>query len=145
MWIGVRPARKAVLISLSSAELIAGCGIRGDHYETRHNGARQVTLIAGEDIAAISSFMGQETIAPGLLRRNFVTRGINLAAMKGRCLRIGGTVLEVSGDCAPCSRMEENLGVGGYNAVRGRGGVTARILIGGTVSIGDAVTVVYVT
>ena len=142
MWIGVRPVRKAALISSTSAELIAERGIQGDHYETRQNGARQVTLIASEDIAAIASFIGQETVAPELLRRNFVTRGINLAALKGRSLRIGDAVLEVSGDCAPCSRMEDNLGVGGYNAVRGRGGLTARILTGGTVYIGDAISVV---
>lgn len=142
MWIGVRPERKAELIRSTSAELIAEYGIRGDHYETRHNGARQVTLIASEDIAAIASFIGRETVAPELLRRNFVTRGINLAALKGRSLRIGDTVLEVSGDCAPCSRMEDILGVGGYNAVRGRGGLTARILAGGTVRIGDVIMIV---
>ncbi|PPC86581.1 MAG: MOSC domain-containing protein [Hyphomicrobium sp.] len=145
MWIGVRPVRKAALVSLSSAELIAEHGIRGDHYETRHNGARQVTLIASEDIAAIASFIGRETIGPELLRRNLVTRGINLAALKGRQLRVGDAVLDISGDCAPCSRMEDTLGIGGYNAVRGRGGVTARILTGGIVRIGDTLTVVDVT
>ena len=63
-------------------------------------------------------------------------------ALKGRRFRIGTAVLEGSGDCAPCSQMEEALGTGGYNAVRGHGGITARIIESGSVTIGDVVLVV---
>lgn len=127
------------MVTPQTATLIAQKGIVGDRYQTQHNGARQVTLIADEDIVAIASFLDRPHISPGLLRRNFVTRGINLNALKGRSIRIGATVLEVSGECAPCSQMEANLGPGGYNAVRGRGGITARVVEGGEVRIGDAI------
>lgn len=140
VWIGIRPARYAPLSAQETATLVASRGIEGDHYETRTNGARQVTLIASEDIAAIALFTGAREIEPGFLRRNLVTRGINLLALKGRRFRIGSAVLETSGECAPCSRMETNLGPGGYNAVRGRGGITARIVEGGAIRIGDAIT-----
>lgn len=53
--------------------------------------------------------------------------------------RIGGAILRGTGICAPCSRMEETLGPGGYNAVRGHGGITAEVVQPGTISIGDAV------
>ena len=80
-----------------------------------------------------------ETLAPEVLRRNLVTRGINLLALKDRKFRIGDAVLEMTGECHPCSRLEETLGVGGYNATRGFGGTTAKVLARGRISIGDAV------
>ncbi len=138
-WIGLRPARRANMLTPVSAVLTAGCGIEGDRYRTSRDGARQVTLVAAEDIAAVAAFLGRDTIAPGLLRRNFVTRGVNLVALKGQRFRVGAAVLEGSGDCAPCSRMEEALGEGGYNAMRGHGGITARIIESGEVCVGDGI------
>ncbi len=126
------------MLTSDSALLIAGEGVEGDRYETRQNGPRQVTLIAEEDIAAIASFLGRPA-PPELLRRNLVTRGINLLALKNRQFRVGGTILETTGECAPCSRMETELGPGGYNAVRGHGGITARVVEGGRIRIGDSI------
>lgn len=140
IWIGLRPARRAPVNTTQSATLTAETGIEGDRYKTNRNGGRQVTLIAQEDLSAMASFLGLDAIPPELVRRNFVTRGINLLALKERRFRIGGAVLETSGDCAPCSFMEEALGPGGYNAMRGHGGITARIITGGRVTIGDAIT-----
>jgi MOSC domain-containing protein YiiM len=137
-WIGLRPERKAVMLAPDSAELVAEQGIVGDRYRTNRNGGRQVTLIAAEDLAALSSIQGL-AVAPGLVRRNLVTRGVNLLALKDRRFRVGETLLEYAGECHPCSQMETYLGVGGYNAMRGRGGICARIVEGGTVRIGDVV------
>lgn len=138
-WIGLRPARDASIVTPRSAVLMAGRGIEGDRYQTSRDGARQVTLIALESLEAIASFLGRDRPEPEILRRNFVTSGINLLGLKGRRFRLGAALLEYSGDCAPCSRMETNLGPGGYNAVRGHGGITARIIEGGEVHIGDAI------
>ena len=138
-WIGVRPSRRASVEPIESAKLSAGHGVDGDRYNTKRDGPRQVTLIAAEDIAAIAAFLGLPAVAPELLRRNLVTRGINLLALKDRQFRVGATLLEGSGECAPCSRMEEALGLGGYNAVRGHGGITARVIRGGTVRVGDPI------
>ena len=78
-------------------------------------------------------------MGPEQLRRNLVVEGINLSALRNRRFRLGAALLEWSGECHPCSRMDEELGPGGYNAVRGHGGITARVLEGGTVRLGDAV------
>jgi MOSC domain-containing protein YiiM len=77
-------------------------------------------------------------VNPQLLRRNLVVSGIPLIALKGRRFRIGEVLLEGTDACDPCSRMEAALGPGGYNAMRGHGGLCARIVEGGTIRIGDA-------
>ncbi len=67
-----------------------------------------------------------------------MTRGVNLMALKGWCFRLGTAVLEWTGECDPCSRMEANLGPGAWNALRLRGGITARIVEDGEARLGDA-------
>ena len=137
-WIGVRPARKAPLVSLDVASITREAGLVGDHYSGRPGGKRQVTLIQAEDLAAIAGYLGRD-VTPGDLRRNLVVSGINLRALKDRRFKVGDAVLEATDDCHPCSRMEAILGPGGYNAVRGHGGITARVIEGGEVRVGDAV------
>lgn len=137
-WIGIRPERRGDVISVSQAEAQANIGLRGDHH-AKAGGKRQATLIQAEHIEAAASILDREEINPGLLRRNIVVRGINLLALKDRRFAIGEVILETTGECHPCSRMEENLGPGGYNAMRGHGGITARILSDGNIAVGDTV------
>ena len=97
------------------------------------------TLIQQEHLNAIASFLNKSSIDPALTRRNIVVQGLNLLTLKGMKFRIGEALFEYSGECHPCSRMEENLGVGGYNAMRGHGGITARIIESGTIRVNDEV------
>lgn len=138
VWIGLRTRRRGPVREVDRAELSTEAGLVGDRYDGR-SGRRQVTLIAQEDLDAIASFLGREAVPPALLRRNLVTQGINLQALKARRVAVGEAVLEITDECHPCSRMEEALGEGGYNALRGRGGLTARVLKGGAIRLGDAI------
>ena len=140
-WIGIRPERRAPMVQLQSVEAIAGKGLRGDRYKSL-NGKRQVTLIQGEHLNAIASLLGKDVIAPELLRRNLVVTGINLLALKDKQFRVGSCLLEYSGLCHPCSEMEATFGPGGYNAVRGHGGITAKIIEGGEMKMMDSVSAI---
>lgn len=93
----------------------------------------------GEHVDAVAALLGR-AVDRRDLRRNLVVRGINLLACRNRDVRIGDVTIHVTGACHPCSRMEENLGPGGYQAMRGHGGVTATILTAGHVKVGDVIT-----
>jgi MOSC domain-containing protein YiiM len=139
-WIGIRPEKRGEVISVQKVQAVAGKGLTGDHY-TGNNGSRQVTLIQFEHLEVISSLMGIKEVDPRLLRRNIAVRGLNLLSLKEVRFAIGTAILEMTGLCQPCSRMEENLGEGGYNSVRGHGGITARIIKDGVIQIGDEVAI----
>jgi MOSC domain-containing protein YiiM len=139
-WIGLRPERRTPMLAVDTARLTLEDGLVGDRYRSKGARTRQVSLIAVENLVAIKSFMALQVVVPEQLRRNIVVSGVNLLALKGRRFRIGSALLEYTGECHPCSRMEETLGEGGYNAVRGHGGITARVVESGEVQLGDPVS-----
>ncbi|MGR3634132.1 MAG: MOSC domain-containing protein [Limimaricola soesokkakensis] len=133
---GLRPARRAGLLHVESAE-ITESGLAGDHARP---GRRAVTLIQAEHLPVIAALSGQDALAPETLRRNIVVSGLNLTAARHRLLRVGTALLRFSVPCAPCSRMETALGEGGYNAMRGHGGWCCEVVEPGRLERGGTVT-----
>lgn len=142
VWIGLRTASRQPMQEVEEALARIGTGLEGDRYKGKPESKRQVTLIQAEHLAAVGSYLGRGTIDPLLTRRNIVVHGLNLLALKDKSFRIGEAEFEYTGECHPCSRMEENLGQGGYNAMRQHGGITARVVKEGTFKLGDSVEVI---
>ncbi len=140
IWIGIRRERGEPLTEQKKVQAIARKRLEGDHYKSL-GGSRQVTLIQKEHLETVASVLGVEKIDPSLTRRNIVVEGINLLSLKKKKFKIGSVVLEYSGECHPCSRMEKNLGKGGYNAMRGHGGITAKIIESGEINLFDELVV----
>ena len=134
--IGLRPERRAPVLPVERARLQED-GLEGDHAKA---GKRAVTLIQAEHLPVIATLAGQDAVTPDMLRRNIVVSGLNLAGFRKARVAVGGAVVEITGPCPPCSRMEEALGPGGYTAMRGHGGFYAAVVSPGDVWIGAPVT-----
>ena len=139
-WIGLRTARDLPMREVEAVDVVPITGLVGDRY-LGGSGKRAITLIQAEHLPAIAALSGHAQVEPALLRRNLVIAGIPLIALRDRRFRIGEVLLEGTGECDPCSRMEVALGPGGYNAMRGHGGLTVRVIEGGCLHVGDAVMV----
>ena len=143
-WIGVRPQARELMLELEAVEARREVGLTGDHARPGPRNARQVTLIQWEHLAVISALLDRpadQPITPADLRRNIAISGINLFSLKGRSFRIGQAILETTGWCQPCAKLEERLGVGAFQAARGHGGITARVVHGGIIRLDDALHV----
>lgn len=155
----LRSGRNQRAVSVDRVEAMFGLGLAGDRSAAARQAdpkrRRQVTLIQAEHLAAVAALLEKPAIDPADLRRNIVVSGLNLLAARSpirqQALRLvfgstpdapGAVVFEVTGPCEPCSAMEAALGFGGYNAMRGHGGVTARVEREGWIETGMPVWVV---
>lgn len=138
-WIGLRSEKRGTVITPDQAELDSVIGLVGDHWAGKRSTKRQITLIQAEHFPVIAALSGNDEVFAEQLRRNLVVEKINLYTLRDQRFRIGNTLFEGTGTCPPCSRMEQILGLGGYNAMRGHGGITARVIDPGTIQLGDPV------
>lgn len=139
------PEPGAPLLPAEAIELIAGKGIIGD---TRYFGRpgrtdkphrRQVTLIAREEIAGHAVALGLQTISPGAVRANIETLGIDLLALLGRRVAVGGAVLHFYEPRTPCAKMDA-ICVGLRDLMKDqRQGVLAEVIQPGLIRVGDPI------
>ena len=120
-------------------------GLEGDRYFhgrgsfSRWPGeGRDVTLIEREAVDFLLREHGID-LRDGRSRRNITTAGGSLAELNGRKFRIGGAVLRGARECAPCRHLERLIVAGLFDAMKGRGGLRANILEGGTIRVGDVI------
>lgn len=137
LW--VRPKTDAPLAVQESLEAVEGQGIRGDHAFGR---MRHVTLLCEDDWNAAASELGL-AVDPAGRRANVLLSGGGAAELIGKTVRIGGALVEVRGEVAPCPVMEK-AAPGMQKALEPgvRAGVWGRIREGGVIRPGDGVTVV---
>jgi MOSC domain-containing protein YiiM len=119
---------------VTSAALITGVGIDGDKHAQAAS-LRQVLIVDKEALDAVG-------VDPGTIKENVTVEGLDVMSLPaGTLLRIGAeAVLEITKICEPCFRMDE-IRMGLKDELVGRRGMTARVARGGTVRVGDPITV----
>jgi MOSC domain-containing protein YiiM len=129
-------------------EAVPGRGLAGDRYLTAMGfysarptdpGAREVTLFEAEVLDWLAEARGI-TFDPAEHRRNLTVRGVRLEALIGKRFRVGAVVLEGVRDCPPCEHLEQVTGKRVLAPLVGRGGLRARVVVGGTIRVGDPLT-----
>lgn len=123
---------------VTETQAVMGKGLRGDRYfGTR----RQVTVVATGELEEAASELGRDSIVEGATRRNITVEAEALPRSHGARIEIGEVVLAVWRDCAPCEVMETVVGPGARNALKARAGVSATVVQGGTIQVGDPVRI----
>lgn len=148
--IATRRRSRGAMLELPRAAVTRRGGVAEDF--RGRPGRRQVTVLSLEDWQAACAEAGRPELPWTARRANLLVTGVDLAAAnqaaaasaEGCVLRVGtveGAVeLEVTGETAPCDRMEEACpGLRAALAVDGRGGVTCRVRRGGELAAGDPV------
>ena len=124
---------RAPLTSQEQAVAVEAHGIQGDRHSLRGN--RRAVLFVEREV------LDQFGLAPGDVREQVTVSGLELSRLVfGSRLAIGEAVFEVAGPCAPCERMDE-LQPGLQQKLEGRRGRFGRVVQGGTLRVGDPITV----
>lgn len=128
------PGHREPMEAVSTATLITGVGLDGDKHAVGASD-RQVLLADKETLDAVG-------VLPGTIKENLTVEGVNVMQLPvGSRVRLGQiAVLEITKVCEPCFRMDE-IRDGLRQELEGRRGMVSRVVRGGTISVGDSITI----
>ena len=134
--------QKLKIEKVNNVEVVAGKGIKGDRNYHDYNEARkQITLIESESIDYYNQKFNTNFSYLDL-RRNLITKNIQLNELVGKKLSIGQIDIQVHDLCRPCNYLQEILGKD--NIIKEflrRGGLRCEILISGNIKVGDEIKI----
>lgn len=127
-----KPPGRHRIEEVEFVECVAGQGLRGDRffgYKQDYKG--QITLFEWEIFERLRAACGDADVSPARLRRNVIVEGVDLNAFIGQEFELQGVRLSGSEECRPCYWMDQAIGNGAEEWLRGRGGLRCRILTDG--------------
>ena len=138
-----KPRGEHRVTALDAVECVAGKGLAGDRYFGFKDGyIGQITFIDFSVLQAIKRKFGRPDLCASVLRRNVVIEGADLQALISKPFRIGDVSFHGSEECAPCYWMDQAVGAGVEQFMKGRGGLRARITSSGVLNTGKHMLVV---
>ena len=115
-----------------SIECMAGHGIRGDRFfDYRDDYKGQITFFSLEVFEELCAALQLQDCSPAQLRRNVIVRGIDLDSLFAADFEVQGVRFRGAGECKPCYWMNNAVGPGAEDFLKGCGGLRARILSDG--------------
>lgn len=127
-----KPAGRHPIEEVDSVECIAGQGLMGDRFfgfKSDYKG--QITFFEWEVFQRLRQLHNKLDASPAHLRRNVVVEGADLNALIGKRFTVQGVDFEGVEECRPCYWMDQAIGAGAEEWLRGRGGLRCRILTDG--------------
>jgi MOSC domain-containing protein YiiM len=138
----------ALMQNVEQIEVIESKGIRDEpRYfgrksgETEQPNKRQITLMEREQIAEHAAALGLESIAPGAVRSNIETTGIDLVSLIGKEIEIGEAILLLYAPRDPCAKMDAICKGLRELMMSNRQGVLAQVIRSGKIQVGDRINV----
>lgn len=126
------PAGEHPVVEVDALRCLAGRGIEGDRFlDHKDDYKGQITFFAEEVWERLSERFQITDRGPEVFRRNVLTRGQDLNALIGQRFTVQGVDFLGTEECRPCYWMEQAFCVGAEAALRGFGGLRARILTDG--------------
>jgi MOSC domain-containing protein YiiM len=129
-----QPAGMAPVIEVDEIECVEGAGIRGDrffNYKPDYKG--QVTFFAIETYERLCQQLQVTRADPSVFRRNIITRGVDLNALIGQEFTVQNVRFLGTQESAPCYWMEQAFAPGAEAALKGHGGLRAKVLSSGKI------------
>jgi MOSC domain-containing protein YiiM len=124
----IKPEKDSTSMPLRSVNAVFG-GLEGDHH-TGSSRQRHILLLSGNVLDDLS-------LEPGAIYENVVVDGIDVMALQeGQEFQLGDALVAVTIPCEPCVQMER-IRSGLRDALQNRRGMFVKVLVPGTVRVGD--------
>lgn len=132
-----KPAGQAPMIEVDSVECVASQGLKGDRFfGFKEDFKGQVTFFAHEVYERLCEQFQMMGVEPSVFRRNIITKGADLNALIGQEFEIQGVRFLGTQESAPCYWMNQAFAEGAEEAMKGNGGLRAKILSDGVLRKG---------
>jgi MOSC domain-containing protein YiiM len=127
-----KPPGRHPIEEVATVECVAGQGLVGDRFfGFKSNYKGQITFFEWAVFEELRKLHNKPNASPAHLRRNVIVDGADLDALIGKQFTLQGVEFEGAEECRPCYWMDQAIGAGAEDWLRGRGGLRCRILTDG--------------
>ena len=143
----ITPEEQNPVVPREQVRAVPGFGLEGDRYfyklqnlpQEKREPDKELTLIESENIERLQNHPEFNSLNPGELRRNIITRDVPLNELVGKRFKVGEVEVEGLELCEPCKLLERLTGKKVIRPLINRGGLRCRILTEGIIRNGDQI------